>query len=304
MPTKCIPKLWTTWNPIKPEDTPEEIEEKNFYNSIIADKKPYFFRYKYKALSKEYNEYKSKADENAHKDFGKSLAELLKQKEDLDNGELVEPLTEKEANFVRTYYYLLPVIDTPCVMNNVCRYIEDIDFHIKQKVKSSSDFNYHTLQSGGFTPNRIIYEKIKEEVISTMKTWGIMAKDRLANSSDVNTTHENVTIKGNKEIMINDLKNRLLEICSNEESLANHLVYLFYEDCPSLSKSTLWSLVGRQIYENVSKNVDNFYFPVKDENGDIEFMFEKYSVKKMPVEKKVEDDVMINKIAQEAQEGV
>lgn len=177
-------------------------------------------------------------------------------------------------------------------MNNVCRYIEDVDFHIKQKVKSSSDFNYHTLQSGGFTPNRIIYEKIKEEVISTMKTWGIMAKDRLANSSDVNTTHENVTIKGNKEIMINDLKNRLLEICSNEESLANHLVYLFYEDRPSLSKSTLWSLVGRQIYENVSKNVDNFYFPVRDENGDIEFMFEKYSVKKMPVEKKDVDYVL------------
>ena len=61
-----------------------------FYNSILADKKPYFFRYKYNFLNKEYNEYVKKANENAQIRFSMTLNELLeKQKSgiELDSNE-------------------------------------------------------------------------------------------------------------------------------------------------------------------------------------------------------------------------
>ena len=76
------------------------------------------------------------------------------------------------------------------------------------------------------------------------------------------------------------LKEKLEEICSNEQKLTNHLVYLFYVEKTSLNKSVLWNLVGRQIYENLKEKNSTFYFPLKNKNGKIEFLYENYSIEK------------------------
>ena len=91
--------------------------------------------------------------------------------------------------------------------------------------------------------------------------------------------------KFNREAECAALKMRLDEITSNEEQLTNHLVYLFYVDHPSYSKSTLWQLVGKQIFENIKNKTSEYYFPVKDENGSLDFLYEKYQVNKIKVHK-------------------
>ena len=95
--------------------------------------------------------------------------------------------------------------------------------------------------------------------------------------------HENASKKIDKDIEYGLLKERLQDICSNEEQLTNHLIYLFYEDKPSFSKTTLWNLVGKQIYENIKSKTDYFYFPIKNPNGSLEFLYEKYSIERIPV---------------------
>ena len=229
-----------------------------FYNSILADKKPYFFRYKYNFLNKEYNEYVKKANENAQIRFSMSLNELIaKQKSGLE-------LDSNEEAFLMYFNKFMPVIDSDCVMNQICKYIESVDFRIKQKVRSSYDFDYKTLMGQNFNINKKLYIKIKDEVEKTFKEWEEQARNKRANRLDKNTTHENTSKKMDKEIEYGLLKARLEEICSNEEQLTNHLIYLFYEDKPSLSKTTLWSLVGKQIFENIKNKTQYFYFPIKN----------------------------------------
>lgn len=275
---------------ITQEDTPEQIEEKMFYNSILADKKPYFFRYKYNFLNKEYNEYVKKANENAQIRFSMTLNELLeKQKSGIE-------LDSNEEAFLMYFNKFMPVIDSDCVMNRICKYIEGVDFKIKQKVRSSHNFDYKTLMSQNFNINKKLYIKIKDEVENTFKEWEEQARNKRVNRLDKNTTHENTSKKMDKEIEYGLLKSRLEEICSNEEQLTNHLIYLFYEDKPSLSKTTLWSLVGKQIFENIKNKTQYFYFPIKNSNGSLEFLYENYSIERIAVinEEEKDNGVVIN----------
>ena len=94
---KCIPSIWNTFQPIKPEDTPEQIEEKKFYNSILADKKPYFFRYKYSQTDKELKEFLEDKNLNCHSKFGIYLDELLKIPEE----ELTEEQEERRRESLK-----------------------------------------------------------------------------------------------------------------------------------------------------------------------------------------------------------
>lgn len=256
-----------------PEDDMETRIKKDFYNRILADKKPYFFKYKYKALNKELNEYDKKHDELAQLHYSKSLKEIKAQDP--------HTLTPEEQTFLYYYEKFLPVVDSDCVMNKICKYIENIDFHIKQKVRSNSEFNYKSLQSESFTINKKLYEKIKAEMESTLKQWEELSKNK---TSKVEKSLTGKTqSKFDKDVEWSSLKSRLEEITSNEEALANHLIYFFYEEHPSLSKATLWGLVGRQIYENIKSKVREYDFPVKDEYGNIEFLYEKYQVQHLYV---------------------
>ena len=250
-----------------------------FYNSILADKKPYFFRYKYNFLNKEYNEYIKKNNENSIIHFSITLKELLDRR---DNG---EELTPEQQTFLMYFDKFLPVINSDCVMNRICKYIENIDFRIKQKVRCSHDFDYKTLMSNNFSINKKLYIKIKDEIEETFKKWDKVAKDSIGKTLEKNSNNDNINKKFNREIEYALLKGKLEEICSNEEQLANHLVYLFYEDKPSLSKATLWNLVGKQIFENIKGKNEYFYFPIKNPNGTLEFLYENYSIERVAISK-------------------
>ena len=262
---------------ITQEDTTEQIEEKMFYNSILADRKPYFFRYKYNFLNKEYNEYVKKANENAQIRFSMTLNELLeKQKSGAE-------LDSNEEAFLMYFNKFMPVIDSDCVMNRICKYIEGVDFKIKQKVRSSYDFDYKTLMGQNFNINKKLYSRIRMEIEETFKEWDKLVKINSNNNIEKNSTHDNISKKFDREVEYILLKNRLEEICSNEEQLTNHLIYLFYEDKPSLSKTTLWNLVGKQIFENIKNKTQFFYFPIKNSNGTLEFLYENYSIERIAV---------------------
>lgn len=254
-----------------------------FYNKILADKKPYFFRYKYNFLNKEYNEYVKKNNENAQIRFACTLNELLLKEKQR------EFLTEEQQTFLMYYRKFMPVIDSDCVMNKICKHIESIDFKIKQKVKNSSDFDYKTLLSQNFSINKKLYAEIREMVINTINEWQDMIKYEKMNGIEKNTTSGLSQKKYEKDVQMQVLKEKLENICSNEEQLKNHLVYLFYEDRPSLNKAILWNLVGKSIYEGLKERTNYFYFPVKNKNGTLNFLYEKYSIERIAVDKVVDN---------------
>lgn len=288
---KGIPTIWKQFQRATEEDSLEQIQEKNFYNSLLADRKPYFFKYKYNHLNKELNEYNKKNDENCQTRFCMSLKEMLAIP--------VEKRTSQQRDFIMYYYKFLPVIDSNCVMNRVCKYIEGVDFNIKQKVRSSQDFDYRVLQSPNFTLNKNLYKKIQNVIEASFKEWNEKKKDvNIKGFVKGNAQRATEKVKFDKDAEYMVLKGKLQEITSNEEQLANHLVYLFYCDKPSYNKTVLWALVGKQLYENVKSKTNSFYFPQKNVNGSLEFLYEKYSIERIMLEKEDSMTVLDNELGE------
>lgn len=282
---KTVGTVWKQYQRYSLDDTEEDRKRKDFYNSILVDKKPYFFRYKYNTLNKEYNEYIRKSKEDCEIRFYKTLDELKEM--EINNP---DELTEEEKEFLRLFRKYLPVVDSNCVMNRVCKYIEGIDFHIKQRVKSSQNFDYRILVSENFAPNKALYAQICEEIFDTFANWEMRKKSKVPRVAKVSSEDSDTrSTKFDKENEYLLLKQRLEQICSNEEALANHLVYLFYVDKPSYNKAVLWNIVGKQIYETVKSKTTSFYFPEKNPNGSLEFLYEKYSIERVVIPREDEN---------------
>ena len=68
------------------------------------------------------------------------------------------------------------------------------------------------------------------------------------------------------------------------------MVYIFYVEKQSLNKSVLWSLVGKTIYEIIKSKTNSFYFPMKNSNGSIRFLYDNYSIEKVILSELEEED--------------
>ena len=95
---KGIPKIWTRFRHVGDED-PDDIKAgKKFYNSILLDRYPYFFIYRYPECRKEYNSYKDKVEISCKQKFGLTLEQL----------ELIENKTEEQKALLENYYRYMP----------------------------------------------------------------------------------------------------------------------------------------------------------------------------------------------------
>ena len=66
--------------------------------------------------------------------------------------------------------------------------------------------------------------------------------------------------------------------------LANIYVDYFYETCPKSNKDILWKYFGKNIVKNIIENTkEPIMFPLKDEEGQIEYLGETYSLKEIKI---------------------
>ena len=72
-----VPADWKKTEKILPEDTDAEKAEKYKHNSMVISKKPYFFRYLYPELNKQFKQYESSYNQMAVSTFGLKLKQLL-----------------------------------------------------------------------------------------------------------------------------------------------------------------------------------------------------------------------------------
>lgn len=278
---KGIVPMWRMRQKIFEEDSQEEKNKKEFYNSILCDKKPYFFRYKYDYLDKGYKSYIKAKTEDCLLKFDKPLSEVLEN-----------PQTEEEQVFKNKYYRFLDIVDSDCVMNMLCHYIENIDFSIKQKVRSSQGFDYHDLMDMSVVVSDEEYKKITQKTLNTIKEWAAKQKELTVIQKKYGRTglkYDDEEVNA-KDLAIKVLKDDLLEINSNERIITNALVKLFYEEKVSLNKNLLWKICGKQIAFNLQKKTSTIYFPVKDKSGTLEYLYENYSVQRYDLTKLGEEN--------------
>ena len=112
-----VPKEWKHLEKIQPEDTDAERAEKYKHNSMVITKKPYFFRYLYPELNRQFKQYESSYNQMCLSMFGVKLKQLLAQ----------EDKTEAEKKVLRLYHKYSPLITSNCTMNILCKEFEDAD---------------------------------------------------------------------------------------------------------------------------------------------------------------------------------
>lgn len=266
---KGIPSAWVNYHKAKDDDSPSTVSQKEFLNSVLLDKHPYFFIYLYKGTKNKYKKYVKSYNITCQQKFGMTLDEL----------KTVKRKTKEQRDFLNLFERFSPVIDSDCVMNNLCKYIESVDFGIRKIISSNTDPRiYHLLINNEYLEfNQDKYIEIVEVYRKYKKTINQLSS--LNQKPTRNNFDEGLykTIAGHHE----SFKSRMNEICSNVFETVNYLVHLFYIDQPNSNKDLLWNVYGAVVFENVKRNSDNFKIPVKDESGEIVYLNEKYTLKEV-----------------------
>ena len=268
---KSIPKIWTKYIRVSEDDSATIKQEKKFMNDILLHKHPYFFTYLYKGTRKKYKQYYNNQEATCRQKFGITIQELRK----------LNRKTTEQLDFLRDFNTYSPVIDSDCVMNNLCRYIESVDFGIKNIVKDDSIGEHYKrlLRNEKFQLDKNKYGQIKKAYKDFKSISESLAATNASTASVKNDYDED--LQRQISISYENLQNTLTSICSNVYELVDHLIYMFYEDKIDSNKEVLWSIYGKYIVENVKSKFGKFYIPVPDTNGTIEYLNTQFTLKEV-----------------------
>lgn len=257
-----------TWHDRHAANKIEDEQERNFYRKIVADKKPYFMRYIYPALMKQYNTYIKNTTKNSLREFQMTVEELYALPP--------ENRTERQAEFLRYYEYRMPVGTGQCVMNKICkRFEEEFDGYIGKHnnavkfdykfMRNSSEYNYTQYNS-----LRKLYEDYNQRLRNYMVFADYERVDELDSLTELKTMND-------------EFRKSCTEICPNKDTLCNIILDICYTK--SSTKRFAWSMCGTDIIHNLlSQNNNTIYFPTLDTDGDIEYCCNKFSITSTKVE--------------------
>ncbi len=258
-----FPKEWRYWVRINKDDDDITKAEKYKYNSMVVKKKPYFFIYLYSTLMKEYKNYEKNFNSISYKHFGMSIKDLCKK----------EDKTESENRLVRKYKKYSPVLETDCVMNNLCREIENADCDIKYRPSKTS-----------MLPNFVDYDNIDNNKISQLmdlcktyksqkqyKSFVAMIENEGINDSDM-AEIVNMILYGHKDKYRADIQ----KIFSNTKEMFNHLMFMC--DKKNMSYDIVWDIMGDDIVDVIHSSGATIL--CESEDG-VEYLGHNYSLQEV-----------------------
>jgi len=270
---KGIPDHWTQYDRIQDHEPVDVASIKRFHNSILLNKYPYFFIYLYKDTKNKYAQHVNGYELSCQQKYGIELQQLIEK----------ENKTDEEREFVNKYKEFMPVIDSDCVMNMLCKHIEAVHSQIKNKHNDIKikKFDYHVYLAPNMEEHDKTYLAVKREMANYNKLVKEMGNiGALPNHYGAKYIEDIGTQINNRYEL---LKNRMNRVCSNESELVNYLIRLFYEEKKNSNKDVLWNTYGDVIFENVKHNrADSpILFPSPSPSGDIKYLNKTYSLKQV-----------------------
>jgi len=258
--TKKMPKHWTRWTKITADMRDEERQRANLNNRLIIDKRPYFMRHLYPRLNKKYNRYNRKYHNHCTTMFGKSLDSLL-----YDYKNFPQRLSEDELQIVTQYYKFSPIIETDCIANKACRFLESEIKEIKKQVKNNNvDVIVKIL-----TDESIEYDDGRYQAVKMLHKKYKSGKTNFAFIKDVNGKE----MFGNLEQYNKFILEEAQSISADISELANLAVRVCYIDYPHDTKQFVWQIFGEGVVGNVMKHrQETLVAPFLDASGDIEYL--------------------------------
>ena len=233
----------------------EDDNTRDLYLSILADKKPYFMKYIYPDLMRQYNTYIRNTSKKAMREFGITVDELLAKPKD--------GLSEAEQNFLHYYEVCMPVGTGDCVINRICRRIEDkFDGYIG-RYNAGTEFDYCVMKSG------TDYSRTQYQAISKLAD----DYNRRLRDYTVFCTRERVDVDEaymNLQMMKVEFRNACDAACSNAAALCDILLDISYQR--SSTKQFAWTMCSNEIVQNLLDKHDGWInFPTMSPDGEIHF---------------------------------
>lgn len=255
-----IPKEWLQSRFSKPKDGDDEdtLKKKEIDYNIAAEIKPWFFIYRYSQLKSELDKYMKSVKSNCKIRFGKTLDDLYAS----------DSRTEEEEAFIYNYEKYMPISRAPGTMNRICWKIED-EFKTTN-VLPDVEFDRSILKSDA-EYSQEEFDAIKSVYDEYNKNMQIFLKGVRKNDSD----------KTERDVIVSQLKNEFANICysicPNSQVLTNIVIDICYTS--NKNKSFAWDMCGEDIFNNIlQNNGGSIQFPIKDDNGDIEFCGNMFSL--------------------------
>lgn len=246
----------------------EDESHRELCRNIVADKKPYFMRYIYPSLMKQYNTYIKNTNRNALREFQMTIPELQSLNK--------EALTDRQRDFLHYYDYRMPVGVGNCVMNKICRrFEEEFDGYIgKHDFKSKFDYSIMKSDAEYTTTQYNAIKKVYEEFNKRLQSYAIFADyERMDKCDAFNAIY----------VMNEEFKKECLSICQNSQSLCNIILDLCYTR--NSTKRFAWSMCAQEIIHNLLVKNDYYIsFPTVDTCGDITYCGENFSVKSIKID--------------------
>lgn len=259
-----FPKSWIQNKPneIHENDTEEDKERKEFYNRIVADKKPYFFIYIYEGVKKEYSTLRKNENKRCLRKFGKTLDEII-----------ANPETQDELDAVKYYNKKCPIDMSPGIVNQIAWYVEDYFKGLKfDKLKSNE---YVSLLKTDVPYSSENYKKCLPVYKKYLNEIKLMSSALAAARADYEERTEA------RSCAMDGIKDVLNSISSDEEELCNIVIDMCYKDVKT-SKHFAWSMCGNKIIGNLlDKNGGYVEYPIMVDSDDEEcdFIYKGYKFK-------------------------
>ena len=246
----------------------EDRETREMCRRISADKKPYFMRYIYPALMKQYNTYLKNTGRNALREFQLTVDELERIPE--------EKRTERQNEFLKYYHLRMPVGTGDCVMNRICRRFEaEFDGYIGRH-NAAVKFDYRIMRSDAEYMPKQYYaiRKLYEDYNRRISNYVIYADYERVDECDSYATLSAMDEEFRKECIL---------ICPNRSALCNIVLDLCYTK--SATKRFAWNMCGEEIIRNLlEKNHHMIRFPTLSEDGEIEYGGKRFTVETKEIE--------------------
>lgn len=240
----------------------EDDDKRELYRRVVADKKPYFMRYIYPDLMRQYNTYIKNTDRKALREFGMTVSDLKMVDTDM--------LTDRQKEFLHYYDLRMPVSVNNSVMNVICRKFEERFDRLISKQASTNTFDYQIMKSGElYTPRRYTeVERLYKEYSHRLQKYTLAARreriDRGAMNQTLMALHD-------------EFRAECDSVCPNSQELCDIALDLCYRK--ATTKRFAWALCGSEIITNLLlKNNNSISYPVRDDNGDLYYNGKKFSV--------------------------
>lgn len=245
----------------------DDAETRRFYQSIVADKKPYFMRLIYPSLMKQYNKYIKNTNKNAMREFQMTVDELR----DIPEGKR----TERQKDFLRYYDKRMPVGVSDCVMNKICRrFEEEFDGYLGWH-NAATEFDYEIMKSG------VEYSKLQyNAILKLYENYNQRIKSFMmfANYERVDE-YESMA---NMLDMKNEFISECAKVCPDRAALCDIVLDICYQR--SSTKRFAWEMCGDEIIDNLLDRAGGrISFPTLDVAGDVEFCGNRFSVQTITI---------------------